>query len=1127
MSRQRPAISGADDQRPLWDVTPLRLDSSRPMTTAEKQASPAPRRIPTPKSVPPGMTFHSSLESVRGDRGISGYVTVIERAWKEMKLHGVLCLDGRPVLYHKEYDQPCSSSERIRQHKLFWNQGVANVLVLADPTTVYLYSGLVEPREDEGETKESALIERLGIAGYAERIQILETLFRQLATGKFYEDHRKYFDPNQSVDACLLKNLRDFRDKLTKGNKEEAGTKGLDIKEAHAFMGRILFLCYLLDRKIVDIGEPDGEDIGTTPLARELSGRVDDDARIDYLYGIFERLRERFNGNMFDRDPDAEKQRIRPYFRELLLFLGGHEVESGQMSLWPYDFKMIPVETISAIYQDFLAAEDKEGQRNTGAFYTPRFLAEIVVDLCMGEGPEAWNWSFLDPACGSGIFLVLLFNRIASRRLVGIDDADYSAREKALRDILTYRIRGVDISETACHIACFSLYLAYLDFLIPLDTERHTEKNGTLPRLFHDPDNPEQPADIPVIRKGDFLALEEDTFKDEEFPDGKFHCVIGNPPWEGRGSKQIAQKFMQETPRFLEKGGAGCLLLPTKILHNKTDVFQADWLDRVTLEKVLQLADYRKQLFQAAKTPAFIARFMNAAPDPNRHRVEFIAPKFNRDGLRRGVITINPAARTWIPLADILSAAQSGTVSVAWKQHLWGTRRDRKFLDLLRFFPPLSELAGEEKDGKRWIKGQGFQPYYPEKARRNPRYPKPKPIPYNPDDRFIDANKDFKIILLQEECEPVVDHLAKINASKKYLRMSPSLKLFKPPLVLVKQGINDEFIKAAYCDFPVLFQHSLQSIAGPEEDTELLMFLAAYLRSGLARYFLFHTAANWGTERDKVHLDELIRVPFPLPGHDFIAPDAAKIIREIAGKVRRFGETLQNELPEAAPSQISLPLFGEDPGNSNKNRNTEKWQSARKEAANTLQQEIDPLIYRYFGLTEQEIILIEDTVSVFIPSATPGTWRASIPTLDPVGETRVAPYDKGGLCVYGDTLAGTLNSWVRDGSSRYRVRAEVGADKESGLAMASLHLVEGDPSKLCQEKSISAALAEALKSYRETVSREAGTLLYKRDIFFFQGDCIHIVRSNLLINWTRTMALNDAAQIYGEIVLGKREGNAG
>lgn len=70
---------------------------------------------------------------------------------------------------------------------------------------------------------------------------------------------------------------------------------------------------------------------------------------------------------------------------------------SGQRSLgfWPYDFKMIPVETISAIYEDFLTTEDPEKQRKHGAFYTPRFLAEMVVEVAIQGEPDACNWSFL------------------------------------------------------------------------------------------------------------------------------------------------------------------------------------------------------------------------------------------------------------------------------------------------------------------------------------------------------------------------------------------------------------------------------------------------------------------------------------------------------------------------------------------------------------------------------------------------------------------------------------------------------------------------------------------------------------------------------------------------------------
>jgi len=126
---------------------------------------------------------------------------------------------------------------------------------------------------------------------------------------------------------------------------------------------------------------------------------------------------------------------------------------------------MIPVETISAIYEDFLSTEDPEKQRGKGAFYTPRFLAEMVVDTAVRDNATLFNGTFLDPACGSGIFLVILFNRLANRWILSqAGRVTYTAKAKALRNILANQIRGVDVEETACRIACFSLYLAYLDF---------------------------------------------------------------------------------------------------------------------------------------------------------------------------------------------------------------------------------------------------------------------------------------------------------------------------------------------------------------------------------------------------------------------------------------------------------------------------------------------------------------------------------------------------------------------------------------------------------------------------------------------------------------------------------------
>ena len=408
------------------------------MTTVVKKS----KLVQAHDSPPPGMMFYKSREAFRNDDNLLGYVSVIERAWEEMKIDGVLCLDSRPILYLKENSRPVSVRERIRLQKLFWNQGVANILVLADPTSVYLYSGLTNPQNEQAidDSADNALIETLSYADYLLRIQ---TLFHDLATGHYYEKMRSRFDPDQTVDSWLLDNLRALRNALIQGDD------GLDTKEAHAFIGRVLFLCYLLDRGIVSIGKPGLGQSAAMLLAELMEGFSTHEYRLQYIYELFNDLKVRFNGNMFDQDLDTERRLIKPlHLKKLTLFLGGHEVESRQryLGFWPYNFKMIPVETISAIYEDFLTTEDPQEQRGRGAFYTPRFLAEMVVDIAVSDNPNILDGSFLDPACGSGIFLVILFNRLANRwiRACG-GNISYIAKAEALQDILSRQIRGVDL----------------------------------------------------------------------------------------------------------------------------------------------------------------------------------------------------------------------------------------------------------------------------------------------------------------------------------------------------------------------------------------------------------------------------------------------------------------------------------------------------------------------------------------------------------------------------------------------------------------------------------------------------------------------------------------------------------
>ena len=161
--------------------------------------------------------------------------------------------------------------------------------------------------------------------------------------------------------------------------------------------------------------------------------------------------------------------------------------------------------------------------------------------------------------------------------------------------------------------------------------------------------------------------------------------------------------------------------------------------------------------------------------------------------------------------------------------------------------------------------------------------------------------------------------------------------------------MNQGCSRFAFCDFDVLFQHSLQAISGPPDDADLLLLLTAVLNSPLATYYLFHTSANWGVERDKVHFEELLQLPFPLPEKTKDAAVSRDLVRQIAARMRQ------------AKAEMSVAGIRPD-----------KRDAARRRAIS----DTNELVYRYYDLTEWERWLVEDTVKIFEPSSTPGSLNS-------------------------------------------------------------------------------------------------------------------------------------------------------
>ena len=247
-----------------------------------------------------------------------------------------------------------------------------------------------------------------------------------------------------SVDHKLLSDLAFL----------ESDLAGLEHIEAQGLIGRTIFTQYLIDRKI--IGESKLKAIcGCSSLPEVLHDRRATE-------NLFTWLSETFNGDMFPSS--AAMTPATRHLERIAKFLEAVDPETGQTTFFPYQFDVIPVELISAIYEQFVHTEARQSEdsasrtnaRQMGVYYTPLPIVSLVLDEVMDglTGTE----TVLDLTCGSGVFLVE-----ALRRLVKLKSGDSSPGRKLIRSTLYEQVYGVDISENAVRIAAFSLYLAALE----------------------------------------------------------------------------------------------------------------------------------------------------------------------------------------------------------------------------------------------------------------------------------------------------------------------------------------------------------------------------------------------------------------------------------------------------------------------------------------------------------------------------------------------------------------------------------------------------------------------------------------------------------------------------------------
>lgn len=185
----------------------------------------------------------------------------------------------------------------------------------------------------------------------------------------------------------------------------------------------------------------------------------------------------------------------------------------------PVDYRNLGVEELGSIYESLLelhaeigpgpqpsfnlAAAAGSERKTTGSYYTPSSLIDRLLDSALdpvteeaeaADNPEAALLALrvLDPACGSGHFLIAAAHRIANRlaavRTDG-DEPDPDTLRHALREVIGHCVYGIDKNPMAVELCKVSLWLEAMEPGRPLNFLDHhvacgNSLLGTTPKLL-------------------------------------------------------------------------------------------------------------------------------------------------------------------------------------------------------------------------------------------------------------------------------------------------------------------------------------------------------------------------------------------------------------------------------------------------------------------------------------------------------------------------------------------------------------------------------------------------------------------------------------------------------------------
>lgn len=988
----------------------------------------------------------------------------------------IFFVENNPVVVFAKCNN--TKEDQINCFNRIWSLARPRILFLECEGELLVIDLAQKPIRIKDQRRELKSLETLSrIKNIAEKLQAYHR--DNIESGKVFEKGR-FGDLKNRADQSLIADLKTVRKELIdaglNNDKIKAGSNKNKIEYAHALIGRSIFIRYLEDRKILTedyFKKVARQKAGWTNLIKNPSSREEFDfseihalyPRVlqskEFTYALFKSLSKDFNGDMFP-DVDLEIQHVNSEHLKIIqdLLYGDVGIQK-KLFFFSYKFDIIPLDLISAIYEDFYhsssnEADNKSKARQSGAFYTPPVLAEFVLSRVLTLEELKKNPKILDPACGSGIFLVEAYRRMV-RFAWKKKDAPLTFNE--LKDILGNQITGIEINEEAARITAFSLYLAMLHYLDPPSILEQIGNGNTLPNLLVSENNSKNHFNSIRVNNA-FEVLNEEL--------GEVNIIVGNPPWGSPGNKadtetkkrqevmldwcksksypigdkEPSQAFLWRALEFLKDGGRCALLTSHGVLFKHgptTRAFRKEWMGKVCLNEVFNFTHVRKFFFKGAISPFVMIHFTKEKQ--KKKPVEYWSAKQVVSLKETQAILFSKYDHNYIVEQDL-------TDNKTWKVNWFGRHTDVVFLKQLRYLAKLLKYIDRENSGQGYMtssKKYNFADYshIPSIKKLTSRYGISK---------YIKAPE-------------------KVHRKGKILSYSKDKILVNEGLT--EKGFLNGILLCNYFSDQLSFSESCYSLILKNQNYINYNLLLGILWSSLIRYYFFNTTANWGLWNHKILLDELLQLPIP----QNLNNKKSEQVIAIVCKLRNYHPQIHDVFhPDGVPKEEI-------------EAQRRKWET-----------ELDEAVYNLYEFTEEQRDLIRDCCEVTLPFF-----------YQPYKSVGVMPAIENGDTLwiqnYADIFARRWKPYLNDDEV---MRADVHIGASGNMLAFEFYPADTDDkwNLTPREKSWNHILEEIGK----VLPKPMGTSQIVLDgvVHAISDDAIIIIKRNEKRFWTRSLAREDA-----------------